>query len=188
MKCAGRITVCALAAMLLFISCGKAEPESDGLVPMETAKGYEHVAKVESAEPTPSPGVQGPDGNQPQGSEGEPDVTTPPDTVTPEPSQDIVYVAVSKLNLRSAPSLESEVIVQVKYGESFVRIEKGTEGWDKLLYNDQEVYAYAEFLSEKKVADGRDMFSGAVMAEAKKKWILWTRQSSSTRMMNCAAT
>ncbi len=169
MKCAGRITVCALAAMLLFVSCGKAEPESDGLVPMETAKGYEHVAKVESAEPTPSPGVQEPDGNQPQGSEGEPDVTTPPDTVTPEPSQDIVYVAVSKLNLRSAPSLESEVIVQVKYGESFVRIEKGTEGWDKLLYNDQEVYAYAEFLSEKKVADGRDMFSGAVMAEAKKK-------------------
>ena len=169
MKCAGRITVCALAAMLLFVSCGKAEPESDGLVPMETAKGYEHVAKVESAGPTPSPGVQEPDGNQPQGSEGEPDVTTPPDTVTPEPSQDIVYVAVSKLNLRSAPSLESEVIVQVKYGESFVRIEKGTEGWDKLLYNDQEVYAYAEFLSEKKVADGRDMFSGAVMAEAKKK-------------------
>lgn len=122
MKCAGRITVCALAVMLLFTSCGKAEPEGDGLVPMETAKGYEHVAKVESAEPTPSPGVQEPDGNQPPGTEGEPDVTTPPDTVTPEPSQDIVYVAVSKLNLRSAPSLESEVIVQVKYGESFVRI------------------------------------------------------------------
>ncbi|MDE7325366.1 MAG: SH3 domain-containing protein [Lachnospiraceae bacterium] len=172
MKCARRITVCALSAMLLLASCGKTEPESDGLVPLETVKGYEHVAKAENVDPQPSQEPQNP------GSDGQPNVTVtpdatpPPDAVTPEPSQDIVYVAVSKLNLRSAPSLDSDVIAQVKYGESFVRTEKGTEGWDKLLYNGQEVYAFAKFLSEKKVAGGKDTLSGAIVAEAKKKWKL----------------
>ena len=83
--------------------------------------------------------------------------------------EDIVYVAVSLLNLRTEPSLESEVVVQAKYGDSFVRLEKGTEGWDKLLYNDQEVYAFAQYLSDKKIAGANDSLSSAVVADAKKK-------------------
>lgn len=161
---------CALAAALLFASCGKEEGQSDGLVSMETAKGYEHIAKLES---TP---VQNGEGQTPPDSQG--GTTVPENTVTPvatpspdvtsEP-EDIVYVAVSKLNLRAAPSLESEVIAQAKYGDSFVRMEKGTEGWDKLLYNGQEVYAFAEYLSDKKVAGVKNMLADAVVADAKKK-------------------
>lgn len=153
-----------LAAVLFLASCGKEEQPKDGLVPMETAKGYEHTAKLET-----EPVVNEPPTPTPE------DTNTPPNTgdLTPTPTpgepeaEDIVYVAVSVLNLRTAPSLESEVVVQAKYGDSFVRIEKGTE-WDKLLYNDQEVYAFAQYLSDKKIG-ANNSISGAVMADAKKK-------------------
>lgn len=154
-----------LAAVLFLASCGKKEQPKDGLVPMETAKGYEHTAKLETEpvvdeQPTPTPE----------------DTNTPPSTddLTPIPIpgepelEDIVYVAVSVLNLRTAPSLESEVVAKAKYGDSFVRLEKGTE-WDKLLYNDQEVYAFAKYLSDKKSAGVNDSLSSAVVADAKKK-------------------
>lgn|GEM_PF-5522834 len=157
-----------LAAVLFLASCGKDEPPKDGLVPMETAKGYEHTAKIETEPvgeelPTPTPN----DTNTPPGT-GDSQLTPTPTPIESE-SEDIVYVAVSVLNLRTAPSLESEVVVQAKYGDSFVRIEKGTEGWDKLLYNGQEVYAFAEYLSEKKIAGTNNSLSGTVVADAKKK-------------------
>lgn len=161
------LAVCELAA------CGQNEQQKDGLVPMETAKSYEHVAKAEDREPTPSVGGGIPD----PGTPSTPDVTgtvTPAATVTPKPDdaagdEDIVYVAVSKLNLRAEPSLESEIVGQAKYGDAFVRTEKGTQGWDKLIYNGQEVYAYAEYLSEQKVAGMKDSISVQYAADAKKK-------------------
>ena len=176
-KHARRTVACAIVLTLLFTACGKKEPQSDGLVPMETAKSYEHVAKAENTEPTPDIGDgqgQGAQGSDVGGSVTPPPVTgAPQDTVTPAPDdgtgEDIVYVAVSKLNLRAEPSLESEVIAQAKYGDSFVRTEKGTEGWDKLLYNGQEVYAFAEYLSDKKVAGMKNSIHGQLAADAKKK-------------------
>lgn len=156
-----------------FVACGKKEPERDGLVPMETAKSYEHVAKVESGGPAPDSGGTQTD---PGGQEGDPAATAtvvPPSPTPVEPgggseNEDIVYVAVSKLNLRAEPSLDAEVIAQAKYGDAFVRTEKGTQGWDKLLYEGREVYAFAEYLTDKKIA-GADGFSGQFVADVKKK-------------------
>lgn len=179
-KHARKAVAYAIAFALLFTSCGKKEPQSDGLVPMETVKSYEHVVRAENTEPSPGVGDgqtdPGPNGND-VGNTGTatPPVTgTPQDTVTPKPDdgtqgEDIVYVAVSKLNLRTEPSLESEVVAQAKYGDSFVRTEKGTQGWDKLLYNGQEVYAYAKYLSEQKIAGVKNTISGQLAADAKKK-------------------
>lgn len=178
MKRSGTAASCAMMLTLLvavcggLVSCGRKEPQKDGLVPIETAKSYEHVAKTESTQPTPDGGVT-PIPGTPGG-----DVTG---TVTPAvtaPTQapgdvadgeDIVYVAVSKLNLRAEPSLESEVIAQAKYGDAFVRTEKGTQGWDKLLYDGREVYAFADYLSDQKVSGAGGGIPGQLAADVKKK-------------------
>lgn len=156
-----------------FAACGKKEPERDGLVPMETAKSYEHVAKVESTEPPPKDGgVQ----TDPGGPGNDPNATAtvmPPSPTPAQPdggsgNEDIVYVAVSILNLRVEPSTDSEVVAQAKYGDAFVRTEKGTEGWDKLLYDGREVYAFAQYLTDKKIS-GTGGFPGQLAADVKKK-------------------
>lgn len=165
-KCAGRKIVYVLVAVLFLASCGKKEQPKDGLVPMETAKGYEHTAKLETEPVVDEPPTPTPEDTSMPPSAGD---STPIPTPGEPEVEDIVYVAVSVLNLRTEPSLESEVVVQAKYGDSFVRLEKGTEGWDKLLYNDQEVYAFAQYLSDKKIAGANDSLSSAVVADAKKK-------------------
>lgn len=173
MRRTGMITACAAILTLFLAACGTKKQTSDGLVSMETAKGYEHVVKAEYEEPTTTPGgdnLPGQDGTTGDGSTA--NIPTPggdagQNTGDDNQSEDIVYVAVSKLNLRSAPSLESEIIAQVKYGEAFVRLEKGTDGWDKLLYNGQEVYAYAEYLTAEKIAGSG--IAGQLLADAKKK-------------------
>lgn len=169
------ITACAAILTLCLAACGEKKQQSDGLVSMETAKSYEHVVKTENEEPTPVP-----DGDDAQGQTGSTGDTGTENTPTPggnagqntdagNQSEDIVYVAVSKLNLRSAPSLEAEIVAQVKYGEAFVRIEKGTDGWDKLLYNGQEVYAYAEYLTGEKITGIGNGIAGQLIVDAKKK-------------------
>ncbi|MDE6875222.1 MAG: SH3 domain-containing protein [Lachnospiraceae bacterium] len=178
MKRSGRTAACAMVLTLLaaicggLVSCGRKPPESDGLVPIETAKSYEHVAKTESTQPPP------PDGGGttpvPGTPDGDPVGTVTPTAPLPTPGdvtagEDIVYVAVSKLNLRAEPSLESEVIAQAKYGDAFVRTEKGSEGWDKLLYDGREVYAFAEFLSDQKVSGAGGGIAGQLAADVKKK-------------------
>lgn len=145
-------------------ACGKKEPEPDGLVSIETAKSYEHVAKVESSGP-PNGGVQ----TDPGGPGVTATIVPPsPTPAGPDGEEDIVYVAVSKLNLRAEPSTDSEVVAQAKYGDAFVRTEKGEQGWDKLLYDGREVYAFAEYLTDEKIT-GTSGFPAQMAANVKKK-------------------
>lgn len=172
MRRTGRIAACGAVFTLLLAACGAKKQPETGLVSLETAKSYEHVVKIENTEPTPVP--EGNDTQEPTGAEDENAGNTTgggsgqnTDGVTE--SDDIVYVAVSKLNLRSEPSTESEIIAQAKYGDSFVRLEKGTDGWDKLLYNGQEVYAYAEYLTGEKITGTGSGIAEQYIADAKKK-------------------
>ncbi len=54
-------------------------------------------------------------------------------------------VTVSSLNIRSAPSLESTVIDNVKINTILHCLEQGEE-WHKILYNDGEAYVYAPYV------------------------------------------
>lgn len=58
--------------------------------------------------------------------------------------------AKSETNLRSAPSTtDSEVIYTLKNGEFVTRIGIHSNGWSKLVYNGQTVYAVSSYLTEK---------------------------------------
>ncbi|MBQ4037538.1 MAG: hypothetical protein IJC84_05360 [Clostridia bacterium] len=55
-----------------------------------------------------------------------------------------------EVNLRAAPTTDSEVVVLLKNGEYVERIGIGDRGWDKLLYQGREVFAVASYLEVKR--------------------------------------
>lgn len=55
-----------------------------------------------------------------------------------------------EVNLRVAPTTDSEVVVLLKNGEYVERIGIGDRGWDKLLYQGREVFAVASYLEVKR--------------------------------------
>jgi len=58
--------------------------------------------------------------------------------------------AKSKTNLRTAPDLqESEIVYTLENGEYLQRIGVSQNGWSKLLYNGEVVYAVTSYLEEK---------------------------------------
>ena len=48
-------------------------------------------------------------------------------------ANDTVYVLSGTLNLRQAPSSESELLTTVTYGTAMTRTGMGEEGWDRLV-------------------------------------------------------
>lgn len=50
-------------------------------------------------------------------------------------------------NLRKSATTKSDVVVQLKNGETVTRIGVGTNGWSKLKYNNQTVYAITSYLT-----------------------------------------
>jgi uncharacterized protein YgiM (DUF1202 family) len=53
-------------------------------------------------------------------------------------------------NLRSAPDVNnSEIIYTLENGEYIQRIGQRSDGWSKLLYNGEVVYAISSYLEEK---------------------------------------
>ncbi len=139
-----------LAAVLLLAACGESAGESaPQTVDMNVIKTYEHKVVPETEADEPGDTVDTPDaeqgGGQPQTQPGS-DIADDMDGFTK--TNDVVVVAVSKLNLRSGPSTDTEIIALVKFGDTFTRLAKGDNGWDMLLYGDQIVYAFAEYLAE----------------------------------------
>ncbi len=165
-----------LLLCLVLTACGKQEETPEKGISIEAVKQVEHQVNIET-EPVQPPdtgnedGTGADSGNIDNGDTGSPGTG---DTASSgnheetggsegntgasdikdgeyEETNDTVYVAVSKINLRTAPSLDSDVIGKAKYGDSFTRLAKGSNGWDKLLYDGQVVYAYAEYLTDKKL-------------------------------------
>lgn len=85
------------------------------------------------------------------------DKAAPVSSVTPPVSETDGFTAVnqqvtakSETNLRNKPSTEnSEVVYTLKNGEYVKRIGVHTNGWSKLEYNGQTVYAITSYLLEK---------------------------------------
>lgn len=171
-RSAGKNVVLLLGLVLLLTACkdSPSPAENSGLTPLETIKNYEHTVRRETAADK-SQGVE----------DGTPSAAPVPDNINPvrptgmapedgyEETNDTVYVIATKVNLRSGPSTDTDVISQAVYGDSFTRLAKGSNGWDKLLYNDQIVYAFAEYLSTEDTAGrgaGTDM--GTLAADLKK--------------------
>lgn len=82
--------------------------------------------------------------------------TTPKTENKPENNSGIVFDAVdeqvtakSETNLRNAPTtVDSEIIYTLKNGEYIKRIGISNNGWSKLDYNGQTVYAISSFLTK----------------------------------------
>ena len=57
--------------------------------------------------------------------------------------------AKSETNLRTRPSVtDSEVVHTLKNGEYLTRTGVSTNGWSRLLYNGQTVYAVSSYLTQ----------------------------------------
>lgn len=163
MKCIRKRAACIFAVMVMLTSCGKSEPENNGIVAIDVVKNYEHKTRVEVAEPTPDVNIP-PDPTK----EPTPTGTLPADNDFEE-TNDTVYVAVSTLNLRKGPSTDTEIVAKAVYGDSFTRVAKGKNGWDKLLYEGQEVYAFADYLSVKEMKKQSATGLSGLIADSKKK-------------------
>lgn len=162
-----------LSLLFSLAACGDAPSgKGSGLVSPEALKNYEHGVRQETEPTGPDQGNDIPQNPTPSAAANPPASGTPV-PVAPEEgyeeTNDTVYVAVSKLNLRAAPSTDSDIVGRAVYGDSFTRVAKGKNGWDKLLFEGQVVYAFAEYLTTESTTGneaGTDM--GTLMADAKK--------------------
>ena len=92
--------------------------------------------------------------------ETEPPVTEEPNTdptfatevPTESPVETFVEVdetvyAISSVNVRSGPSTDDMIVGSLSYGESVQRTGIGNKGWSRVVYNGEEAYVYASYLS-----------------------------------------
>ncbi len=63
------------------------------------------------------------------------------------------------------------------YGDSFTRLAKGSGEWDKLEYNGQVVYAFAEYLTTREIKKQTGTGLEQFVADAKKKMNIVVRGS-----------
>ena len=161
-----------IAVALSFVSCGKSsETSGKKLLTIEDARKIEHVLREETEESLSE--------RLDQKQNESLDSSSSQDSVPGfdgedsefEETNDTVYITANELNLRTAPSTEAEIVRTAKKGESFVRLAKGKNGWDKLLYDGQVVYASAKYLAPKDVSFAEPLKSGSeLLAEAKKNF------------------
>ena len=74
------------------------------------------------------------------------EVPTESPVETFEDVDEIVY-AISTVNVRSGPSTDDTILGSLSYGESVQRTGVGSKGWSRVIYNGEEAYVYASYLS-----------------------------------------
>ena len=144
-KCA--VLLCAV--LLVCSGCGNKEE------PVDVTK-YEHEVTDNTENKN--------DVNQPS-DEQTPDITSEPtdapdngaDVITPEvftrdgmnftPVNDTIKIAASKVNIRTGPSTDYEIVYTAKENETFKRTADGDGNWDQIEYNGQLVYIYSPYIS-----------------------------------------
>ncbi len=82
------------------------------------------------------------------------EAATPKTASTPLSDEEKQYTTVNETvtakdetNLRQAASTNSNVVIRLKNGETVTRIGLGKNGWSKLIYNNQTVYAISSYLT-----------------------------------------
>ncbi len=80
----------------------------------------------------------------------------PPEAVIPKTEEELLYTDIADrvtpkdtLNLRAGASTNFDIVATVKNGEFIDRIGIGKNGWSKLSYNGQTVYAVTSYLTDK---------------------------------------
>ena len=88
-------------------------------------------------------------------SSGEGDLSGEGDSL--EEADKVVYCTADSVNLRAAPSLDSEVLRRAEKGEEFVRIEGGDGEWDRIRDADGNLYyAASRYLSRYNPLEAED--------------------------------
>lgn len=79
---------------------------------------------------------------------------TPETAKAPLTDEEKLYTAVNETvtakeltNLRAAATTKSDIVVSLKNGETVTRVGVGSNGWSKLQYNGQTVYAITSYLT-----------------------------------------
>ena len=79
---------------------------------------------------------------------------TNPEAKVPQTDEEKMYSAVSETvtakevtNLRRSPTTKSDIVATIRNGETVERIGIGTNGWSKLKYNGEVVYAITSYLT-----------------------------------------
>jgi len=79
---------------------------------------------------------------------------TPPTAKAPLTDEEKLYTAVNETvtakevtNLRAAATTKSDIVFSLKNGEMVTRVGVGSNGWSKLQYNGQTVYAISSYLT-----------------------------------------
>ncbi len=82
------------------------------------------------------------------------DAAKPDDAAAPLTDEEKLYTAVNEkvtakelTNMRRAATTRSDIVASLKNGEVVTRIGVGTNGWSKLSYNGQTVYAITSYLT-----------------------------------------
>lgn len=61
-------------------------------------------------------------------------------------SQSETVVALETVNIRTKPTIESEILAVLKKGSTITRIEETNDGWSKVLYENNECFIKSEYL------------------------------------------
>ena len=125
-----------------------------------TAPTENTTAPTDSADSTTAPTEEIQVPTAPTEAETEPPATEEPNTdptfatevPTESPVETFVEVdetvyAISSVNVRSGPSTEDTIVGSLRYGESVQRTGIGNKGWSRVIYNGEEAYVYASYLS-----------------------------------------
>ncbi len=80
--------------------------------------------------------------------------SAPPEADVPLTNEEKIYTAVNErvtakdvTNLRAAATTKSDIVGTIKNGEAVDRVAIGTNGWSRLIYNGQTVYAISSYLT-----------------------------------------
>lgn len=117
--------------------------ETSGVMMAGTTEGAGQAGPAGSAEPGKAPGQEAPT----QAAE----TTAPQKPVTFEACEETVYVDATSLNLRTSPSMDAETSVRVERGAALRRTGRSEE-WSRVIYEEKEYYAAAQYLTTEKPA------------------------------------
>lgn len=152
------LVICMVAS---FAGCvpGEADPTESGTV--ETTSPTENITAPTGATTAPTDGTESTlalaeeTQASPTEAETEPPQTTPSfATELPTESPAVTFAAVdetvhaiSAVNVRSGPSTEDIIVGYLGYGQSVQRTGIRSNGWSRVVYNSEEAYVYASYLS-----------------------------------------
>ena len=127
---------------------GITAPTDDTTAPTENADSTTAPTEETQAPTTPTEAVTEP----PVTEEPNTDPTFATEVPTESPVETFVEVdetvyAISSVNVRSGPSTDDMIVGSLSYGESVQRTGIGNKGWSRVLYNGEEAYVYASYLS-----------------------------------------